>query len=193
LGHRHLADSELLQFRISKELAAELSAAALGQELSRSEYLRRLVERDLAGELVELPDLDAEVDVGSLGRKALLALDRRLTTNPDALPGTGLMNLVERNLRLEEEKQRDEGPRFKYLDDAYALVREFEASVLATALEHSDGISPDHGLKLVRDGKRAAEDSLRRLVETEASLTERLNDTNGDHKETNGTMEADAG
>jgi hypothetical protein len=195
LGHKHVPESELVQFRVSKELATGLNEVAVEQELSRSEYLRRLVERDLAGELVALPDLDGEVDVGSLSRKALLALDRRLTTNPDALPGTGLMNLVERNLRLEEEKQRDDGPRFKYLDDAYAMVREFEASVLASALKHSDGVSPEHGLKLVRSLKPAAEDSLRRLVETETSLTERLNDddTNDNHGETNGTLEANAG
>jgi hypothetical protein len=134
VGHKHVPESELVQFRVSKELATGLSAAASEQELSRSEYLRRLVEQDLAGELVAVPDLDGEVDVASLSRKALLALDRRLTTNPDALPGTGLMNLVERNLRLEEEKQRDDGPRFKYLDDAYSMVREFEASVLASVL-----------------------------------------------------------
>jgi hypothetical protein len=193
VGHKHVPESELVQFRVSRELAVGLNDAASEQELSRSEYLRRLVERDLAGDLVAVPDLDAEVDVGSLSRKALLALDRRLTTNPDALPGTGLMNLVERNLRLEEEKQRDDGPRFKYLDDAYAMVREFEASVLASVLKHSDGVSPDHGLKLVRSLKPAAEDSLRRLVETETSLMGRLDDTNGNHKETNGTVEADAG
>jgi hypothetical protein len=193
LGSRHLPEPELVQFRVSRELAAGLSAAALEQELSRSEYLRRLVEQALAGELVELPDLDAEVDIASLSRKALQALDRRLTTNPDALPGTGLMNLVERNLRLEEEKQRDAGPRFKYLDDAYAMVREFEQSVHASVIKHnSDGVSPEHALKVVRDCKFAAEDSLRRLAETETSLMGQLND-NPEEVSSNGTVATDAG
>jgi hypothetical protein len=192
VGHKHVPESELLQFRIPKELAAELSAAALGRELSRSEYLRRLVERDLAGELVELPDLDGDVDVGSLSRKALLALDRRLTTNPDALPGTGLMNLVERNLRLEEEKQRDDGPRFKYLDDAYEMVREFEQGVCASTLKYSDGCSPERGLRLVRDFKLMTESSLRFLVEMETSLLKRLND-NLEEVNSNGTLATDAG
>jgi hypothetical protein len=188
VGHKHVPESELLQFRIPKELAADLSAAALEQELSRSEYLRRLVEQALAGELVELPDLDAEVDIASLSRKALQALDRRLTTNPDALPGTGLMNLVERNLRLEEEKQRDAGPRFKYLDQAYEMVREFEQGVHASVIRHyTDGVTPEHALKVVRDCKFAAEDSLRRLAETETSLIGQLNE------ETNGTVATDVG
>jgi hypothetical protein len=91
---------------------------------------------------------------------------------------------------LEEEKQRDDGPRFKYLDDAYVMVREFEASVLETALESSDGVSPEYGLKLVRSLKPAAENSLRRLAETETALAAQLvNDTRG---ETNGTVEANA-
>jgi hypothetical protein len=110
VGHKHVPESELIQFRVSRELAARLSAAAFEQELSRSEYLRRLTEQVLSGELVALPDLldaDADIDLEGLSRRALAVLDERLKAGGKGLPGTGLMNLVERFLRVEEERQRE--------------------------------------------------------------------------------------
>jgi hypothetical protein len=111
VGHKHVPESELIQFRVSRELAAGLSAAALEQEVSRSEYLRRLVEQVLSGELVVLPDLldeDVEVDLAGLSRRSLAVLDERLKAGGKGLPGTGLMNLVERFLRVEEEEKQRE-------------------------------------------------------------------------------------
>jgi hypothetical protein len=125
VGHKHVPESELIQFRVSRELAAGISAAALEQGLSRSEYLRRLTEQVLSGELVVLPDLldeDTEVDLAGLSRRSLAVLDERLKAGGKGLPGTGLMNLVERFLRVEEEKQRENearnpDPSRRYEDD----------------------------------------------------------------------------
>lgn len=136
MGHKHVPESELIQFRVSRELAAGLSAAALEQELSRSEYLRRLTEQALSGELVVIPDLleDAEVDLAGLSRRSLAVLDERLKAGGKGLPGTGLMNLVERFLRVEEEKQRENearnpDPTRRYEDDRIGEQDLYESMV----------------------------------------------------------------
>jgi hypothetical protein len=156
VGHKHVPESELIQFRVSRELAAGLSAAALEQEVSRSEYLRRLTEQVLSGELVVLPDLldeDAEVDLAGLSRRSLAVLDERLKAGGKGLPGTGLMNLVERFLRVEEEKQRENearnpDPARRYEDDRVGEQDLYESMV---GMHEREALSPARMKELFLD------------------------------------------